>query len=87
MQQNVQVIKPLYKTLLAFTFLLLPFCLKAASILIPMDEEQKDHLKSYGIAFWVLKNEQEVDWLLNYRGGSFLMHYDKRIEDEKLLSL
>jgi len=82
MQQNVQVIKLLYKIYLAFAFLLLPFCLKAASILIPMDEEQKDHLKSYGIAFWVLKNEQEVDWLLNYRGGSFLMHYDKRIEEE-----
>jgi hypothetical protein len=47
-----------------------------------MDEEQKDHLKSYGIAFWVLKNQQEVDWLLNYRGGSFMMKYDKRIEDE-----
>jgi hypothetical protein len=76
------VIKPLTKYLLAFTFLLLPFVLKAASILIPMDEEQKDHLKSYGIAFWVLKNQQEVDWLLNYRGGSFMMNYDKKIEDE-----
>ncbi|MGZ3756847.1 MAG: asparagine synthetase B [Mucilaginibacter sp.] len=47
-----------------------------------MDEVQKDHLKSYGIAFWVLKNGEEVDWLLNYRGGSFMMKYDKKTEDE-----
>lgn len=70
------------KYFLAFTFLLLPFCLKAASILIPMDEEQKDHLKSYGIAFWTLKNGETVDWLLNYRGGSFMMKYNKLLEDE-----
>ena len=70
------------KYLLPFAFLLLPLFGKASSILIPMDDEQKDHLKSYGIAFWVLKNSQEVDWLLNYRGGSFMMKYDKKIEDE-----
>jgi len=61
---------------------LLPVLTKAASILIPMDDEQKDCLKSYGIAFWVLKNGEEVDWLLNYRGGSFMTKYDKKIEDE-----
>jgi hypothetical protein len=74
--------KKLLKPLLALTFLLLAPGLKAASLLIPMDETQKDHLKSYGIAFWVLKNDDEVDWLLNYRGGSFLMKYDKKTEDE-----
>ena len=68
--------------LLAFTMLLLPFLGRAASILIPMDDVQKDHLKSYGIAFWVLKNGNEVDWLLNYRGGSFMSKYDKKLEDE-----
>jgi len=62
--------------------LLLPVISRAASILIPMDEDQKDHLKSYGIAFWTLKNGEEVDWLLNYRGGSFMMKYNKGIEDE-----
>src|ERR1700760_2776409 len=67
--------------LLAFCLLLSPLT-RAASILIPMDEEQKDHLKSYGIAFWVLKSNEEVDWLLNYRGGSFMTKYDRRIEDE-----
>ncbi|WP_367277563.1 asparagine synthetase B [Mucilaginibacter sp.] len=70
------------KHLLAFTFLLSAFSSKAASILIPMDDVQKDHLKSYGIAFWVLKNGDEVDWLLNYRGGSFMTLYNKKTEDE-----
>ena len=51
-------------------------------ILIPMDETQKDHLKSYGIAFWVLENDAEVKWLLNYRGGSFLMQHFPEIENE-----
>ena len=55
---------------------------KAASILIPMDEAQKDHLKSYGIAFWVLNNGEEVEWLLNYRGGSFMTKYATKIEEE-----
>ncbi|MES2377333.1 MAG: asparagine synthetase B [Bacteroidota bacterium] len=70
------------KYLLPFAFLLLPIIGKAASILIPMDELQKDHLKSYGLAFWVLKQDAEVDWLLNYRGGSFMMLYNKKTEDE-----
>ena len=55
---------------------------RAASLLIPMDEAQKDHLKSYGLAYWVLKNGQSVDWLLNYRGGSFMTKYDKKTEEE-----
>lgn len=57
------------------------FC-KAASILIPMDEDQKNHLKAYGITFWILQNGLETDWLLNYRGGSFLMKYTQAIESE-----
>jgi hypothetical protein len=70
------------KYLFAFVFCLSALRIKAASILIPMDEVQKDHLKSYGIAFWILKNNEEVDWLLNYRGGSFMTKYDKKVEDE-----
>jgi len=67
---------------LLFAFYLFPFITRAASILMPMDEAQKNHLKAYGIAFWVLKNGGEVDWLLNYRGGSFMTAYDKKLEDE-----
>ena len=46
----------------------------ASYILIPMDvETQKNHLKAYGITYWTLKKELKVKWLLNYRGGSFLL--------------
>lgn len=52
-------------------------------LLIPMDEvKQKNHLKAYGIAYWVLQNDIEIEWLLNYRGGSFLIQYYKDIEKE-----
>ena len=47
-----------------------------------MDEDQKNHLKAYGIAFWTLKNGLEADWLLNYRGGSFLIKYAQSLENE-----
>ena len=54
----------------------------AASILIPMDEKQTNHLKAYGIAFWILEKGVEIDWLLNYRGGSYLVPYHELFEDE-----
>jgi hypothetical protein len=54
----------------------------ANSILIPMDEKQTNHLKAYGIAYWILKGELEVDWLLNYRGGSFMCKYNPAIQNE-----
>jgi hypothetical protein len=47
-----------------------------------MDESQENHLKAYGIAFWVLKQEIEVSWLLNYRGGSFMFPWSKSFEEE-----
>lgn len=55
---------------------------QAAYLLIPMDESQQNHLKAYGIAYWVLQQEVEVDWLLNYRGGSFMCPYHDIIEKE-----
>lgn len=64
-----------------FLTLFLSIC-NAASILIPMDEEQKNHLKAYGITYWALKNGTETDWLLNYRGGSFLVKYSQNMESE-----
>lgn len=54
----------------------------ALYVLIPMDETQKNHLKAYGIAYWVLKQDVEVSWLLNYRGGSFLIPYAQQVEQE-----
>jgi hypothetical protein len=44
-----------------------------AAILIPMDLTQTDHLKSYGVAYWALEKGYRVEWLLNYRGGSFIV--------------
>jgi hypothetical protein len=54
----------------------------AASLLIPMDDAQTNHLKAYGITYWVLQNGVEAKWLLNYRGGSFMMLYNADIETE-----
>ena len=47
-----------------------------------MDEGQKNHLKAYGIAYYTLQNDIKVDWLLNYRGGSFLIKHYAEIENE-----
>ncbi|MDB5241346.1 MAG: asparagine synthetase [Spirosoma sp.] len=54
----------------------------ANAILIPMDNQQANHLKAYGIAYAVLKADQEVDWLLNYRGGSFMIKHTPTFERE-----
>ncbi len=54
-------------------------------LLIPMDEYQNNHLKAYGVAYWVLNKNNNLDWLLNYRGGSFLIDYNKEIENECIL--
>lgn len=64
---------------------LLAFILQvsASSILIPMDADgQKNHLKAYGITYWVLSKQQKVQWLLNYRGGSFLLPDGETIRKE-----
>lgn len=53
-----------------------------ASLVVPMDQQQKNHLKAYGIAYYALKRGMAVDWLLNYRGGSFLMDYSGTVETE-----
>ncbi len=66
-------------------FLLIIQSAQAIYLLIPMDEKQKNHLKSYGIAYWALTKGTEVKWLLNYRGGSFLVQYAPDIENECLI--
>ena len=54
--------------------LLVTFSIKANFILLPMDETtQKNHLKAYGITYWCLDKKYKASWLLNYRGGSFLL--------------
>ena len=70
---------------LIFTFscIFYAFCLNAAYILIPMDHDnQKNHLKAYGIAYWVIDNGVEAYWLLNYEGGSFAFTHTDIFEKE-----
>ena len=55
---------------------------RAQDILVPMDDTQSDHLKAYGLTFWALERQVDVDWLLNYRGGSFLFAREPEIEAE-----
>lgn len=55
----------------------------ASYILVPMDADaQKNHLKAYGIAYWTLEREVKIQWLLNYRGGSFLIPFHEEIKKE-----
>ncbi len=72
--------KALLLTVLLFTASLMQT--RAAYMLIPMDESQKNHLKAYGLAYWILNNQLEVDWLLNYRGGSFMFRHVPALEKE-----
>ena len=60
------------------------FCIKAVAsyVLIPMDDSQKNHLKAYGLAYWALKGDLEIHWLLNYRGGSFMIPNVRAISSE-----
>ncbi len=67
--------------LLIFLFLSLP--IRASYILIPMDAEgQAEHLKAYGITYWTLEKQLKAKWLLNYRGGSFLLPDTEEIQKE-----
>lgn len=63
-------------------FILISTSSFAGRILIPMDAVQKNHLKAYGMAFWILTKDIEVDWLLNYKAGSFMFSYDAAYERE-----
>ena len=55
----------------------------ASYILLPMDAEtQKNHLKAYGITYWTLNKQLKVRWLLNYRGGAFLLPDSEEIRKE-----
>ena len=53
-----------------------------AKWLVPMDERQTDHLKAYGLTFWAIGRGEKAEWLLNYRGGSFLLAEDPAVERE-----
>ncbi len=70
------------KTTLSLVLLLFWQISIAKFILIPMDENQSNHLKAYGIVYKALQDHIKVKWLLNYKGGSFLIPYDDAIKEE-----
>ncbi|WP_430971778.1 hypothetical protein [Sunxiuqinia rutila] len=86
LKQTIFLSKRLKKGLLVL-FLSLFFAQSswAVYLLVPMDQQQQNHLKAYGIAYWTLEQAIEVKWLLNYRGGSFLIPYYQEIESECLV--
>ncbi len=73
------------KLLTIFIILFSVSGLFAQKVLINMDLQQTDHLKAYGIAFWSLERGVNVEWLLNYRGGSFLIDHYPALEREMLV--
>lgn len=73
------------RILLICAFLLFSRALHASYILVPMDERQSNHLKAYGVSYWVLDNDVVMEWLLNYRGGSFLYPHLQTIEEELII--
>lgn len=54
-------------------------------LLVPMDASQSDHLKAYGVVYWALQRGEPVDWLLNYRGGAFLVSDFSGLQNELAL--
>ena len=75
-----------YSKIFILLILLLAEVFAQNKILIPMDLSQTDHLKAYGITFHALEDGLKADWLLNYRGGSFMIDQNEKIISECLLS-
>ncbi len=74
-------IKNLFRIIIVIFFTLsFPFTSFADKILIPMDFHQTNHLKAYGVAYWILDRGQNVEWLLNYQGGSFMADAGENIK-------
>ena len=72
-----------FKNSVLLFILLISFSVKASFILLPMDETtQQNHLKAYGITYWCLDKKYKANWLLNYRGGSFLLPDAEEIRKE-----
>ena len=79
MKRNIRILILLF--LLITTWL----SVYSTAILVPMDMDQKNHLKAYGIAYFAIKEGVDASWLLNYRGGSFMFAYSSKVEDECII--
>lgn len=73
------------KIVLTFVLLLFSSSLFSASVLIPMDNTQTNHLKAYGVVYKALNKGYKAQWLLNYRGGSFLIDFSSDVQNMCLL--
>lgn len=62
-----------------------PRALDAQLLLVPMDRTQQNHLKAYGLTYWALEAGYKGEWLLNYRGGSFLLPDQEDVRREAAL--
>lgn len=77
------MIKIVFTLLLCtFSLVITPLQLLSSTMLIPMDQTQTNHLKAYGLVYWTLQHEVSGWWLLNYKGGSFMLPYSSEIETE-----
>src|SRR3989304_5187748 len=72
----------MFKKILVLVCALPLFIFSQSKILIYMDLQQTDHLKAYGITFHALMDGVKADWLLNYRGGSFMIDRSDKIVTE-----
>lgn len=76
----------LFNAVVTLLFIVCLIPVKSSSILIPMGENnQTNHLKAYGVAFWTLENGAKIEWLLNYQGGSFLAPAHPELKKECIL--
>ncbi|MCH7691667.1 MAG: asparagine synthetase B, partial [candidate division Zixibacteria bacterium] len=75
------------RTVTFYLFFVLAFASssQAASLYIPMNKSQTDHLKAYGVVFKALEMGKKAQWLLNYEGGSFLIDYSPAVANLCLL--
>lgn len=83
--KTMSMIHPFKKLYFGLIFVFFFTNLFATQILVPMDETQRNHLKAYGVAYWTLENNVTIEWLLNYKGGSFLMPHLKTLEEELII--
>jgi len=72
-------------TAAALLLMAVPGTLQAQHLLVPMDRQQTNHLKAYGLTFWVLQEGDMAEWLLNYRDGAFLLPDREEVRREAAL--
>ncbi len=68
------------KTGLTLFFVILVLQAQAVRLFIPMDATQTNHLRAYGVVFNAIGSGTRAEWLLNYKGGSFVMDYTSALD-------